>query len=91
MPREEKLISYRKNAQRNRQWARELIIEARKVGCLHCGQLHPATLDFHHKDPKTKKFNLTTGKTRSRKSIIEELQKCIVLCSNCHRILHWKN
>lgn len=59
--------------------------------CERCGFDHPATLDFHHKDPKTKEFGISTAKTsggRSRDEILEEIKKCEVLCSNCHRIEH---
>lgn len=63
--------------------------------CEECGQDHPATLDFHHKDPTTKKFNLSKRGCISqgfgKKKVLEEIKKCIVLCSNCHRILHWGN
>jgi hypothetical protein len=49
-----------------------------------------ASLDFHHKDPTTKTKdlkNLTTSNSWSK--IVLELDKCILLCANCHRELHW--
>lgn len=43
--------------------------------------------DFHHLDPNEKDFSI--GKqARSFKSIKAELDKCILLCANCHRIEH---
>lgn len=45
-------------------------------------------MDFDHKDPKRKKYNLSCmmSKGMSRKSMLEELNKCEVVCANCHRI-----
>ena len=45
-------------------------------------------LDFDHIDPKTKAFNVSDCVRRgmSRKTVLAEIQKCQVLCANCHRI-----
>jgi len=62
----------------------------RELQCNRCGFNHPAALDFHHKDPKTKTFSMSgvhMGKINKDK-IMEEISKCEVLCSNCHRIEH---
>ena len=59
--------------------------------CTKCGyDKHLAALEFHHLDPKQKDFTL--GKVLNRKwsSIVKEIEKCILLCSNCHRIEHSK-
>lgn len=47
--------------------------------------------DFHHRDPKTKKFNLGMGTlgNHSLKEVKEEVKKCDLLCANCHRLVHW--
>ncbi len=43
-------------------------------------------LDFHHLDPMTKKFGIGhKGYTRSWQEIQNELDKCILVCANCHR------
>lgn len=62
--------------------------------CAHCG-LTPgeewplAIFDCHHKDPKEKKISL--GKIlRNPELFEEEIKKCILLCSNCHRRYHWR-
>ena len=59
--------------------------------CAFCGENHPATLDFHHSD-RTKKDNEVSTYTRQHQyaRAMEEVKKCIVLCANCHRILHYK-
>lgn len=45
-------------------------------------------LEFHHVDPNSKDFNLCNKKTYSFESIKNEIDKCILLCSNCHREIH---
>lgn len=46
--------------------------------------------DFHHLDPKTKKFGICQGtRTRTWDEIKIELDKCVMLCANCHRIRHY--
>jgi hypothetical protein len=55
--------------------------------CSECGENNPACLDFHHVDPTTKK-NLISQIWTCSKVLQEELEKCIVLCANCHRKHH---
>lgn len=58
-----------------------------KKGCERCGyNEHPCALDFAHKDPKTKKFTISKVLTRNFELIQKEIDKCRVLCSNCHRL-----
>ena len=48
-----------------------------------------AALEFHHKDVSKKDFGISiNGATRSWEKTKAELDKCIMLCSNCHRELH---
>ena len=48
-------------------------------------------LEFHHRDVLQKKFGISDkGYTRSWKSVTDELDKCAILCANCHRELHAK-
>lgn len=63
-------------------------VRSLKTSCSQCGENHPAVLDFHHTDPTEKEISVSQSK--SKKQILSEIQKCIVLCSNCHRKLHWK-
>lgn len=57
-----------------------------------CGENHPATLDFHHRDPREKRFTITEGVALgySVKSMNAEIAKCDLVCSNCHRKEHWE-
>lgn len=47
-----------------------------------------AALDFHHKDPSTKKFTIGS-KIKSFIELEKEALKCELLCSNCHREFHF--
>ena len=51
-----------------------------------------SALEFHHLDPKEKDFGISAkGYTRSWDKVKEELDKCIMVCANCHRELHDEN
>jgi len=62
--------------------------------CNDCGLNSEYTyiFDFHHLDSKTKENNISKmiARHRSMERIKEELDKCVLLCSNCHRIRHEK-
>jgi hypothetical protein len=57
--------------------------------CLKCGEDRNHLLDFHHKDPKKKEFQISQGEGFGWKRVLKEIKKCIVLCSNCHRDFHF--
>ena len=44
--------------------------------------------DFHHIVPASKEFEWTKLKRRKWETIQKELDKCVLLCSNCHRLAH---
>ena len=61
------------------------------LSCVYCGESHPATFDFHHIDPATKRFNVNNLVKDGRYSrAYEEAKLCLCLCANCHRKLHYK-
>ena len=46
-------------------------------------------LEFHHTDSDGKDFGISAkGYTRSWEEVRKELDKCILLCANCHREVH---
>jgi hypothetical protein len=47
-----------------------------------------AAMDFHHLDPNHKDFNVAKARSNKFESIKRELDKCILLCANCHREIH---
>lgn len=60
--------------------------------CTKCGLSHPAIIDFHHNTGK-KENNISKmiADGYSIERIQKELEKCIVLCSNCHRKEHFSS
>ena len=58
--------------------------------CSKCGDKRWYVLDFHHKDDDNKFKNVSTLANQGATiKIKEELDKCVILCSNCHRELHY--
>ena len=59
--------------------------------CQTCGEDRPATLCFHHRDPFQKELKLDGRSFANRKweLIKEEVDKCDLLCHNCHNVLHY--
>lgn len=79
-----------RNAKRRKERSEWFVSVTSGISCVVCGEKERVCLDFHHLDPKTKLSSVSKllNDHRSRKRILEEVQKCTVLCSNCHRKLH---
>jgi len=79
-----------KSGKRRRSQAAEFAEFKATKSCIKCGESHPATLDFHHveRHPDNKKVHKLVRDGHWWKRIEEEIAKCVVLCSNCHRIHH---
>jgi predicted HNH restriction endonuclease len=57
--------------------------------CTDCGgEFHPAVYDFHHTDPNTKEGHIKDFIKLGLKGARSELDKCVLLCANCHRTRH---
>jgi len=89
--------TYRDRAQYNiqavskrRRKIKAMAIEYKGGKCNICGyNKYAGALDFHHIDEKTKKFDLSSkGLTRSWEKTKVEVEKCLLLCANCHREIH---
>ena len=60
--------------------------------CAKCGySACIAALDFHHKNSDNKGFAISNKSGSSWKTIKKEVEKCVLLCSNCHREEHFTN
>ena len=58
-------------------------------GCAKCGERRFYLLEFHHKNPDEKEFGISK-KIRSKfEDLLPEIEKCDVLCANCHREFHY--
>lgn len=60
--------------------------------CANCGLEvtlnNTVVFDFHHLDENTKTFSITTSRSIKKEDLYTEIKKCIILCSNCHRLHH---
>lgn len=65
------------------------IIELKGGKCAACGGQFPHFVyDLHHRDPSTKEVNMTDLQDKRWERIVREVEKCDLLCANCHRIAH---
>jgi len=57
--------------------------------CGVCGENHPACLDFHHLEDKNIEVSRCLQHGWSVERTLKEIEKCSILCANCHRKLHY--
>ena len=58
--------------------------------CAHCGHQDFRVLEFHHVGDKDFDIGYYSSTGASKARIMAEIKKCIPLCANCHRILHYQ-
>ena len=71
--------------------AYKLITEKYGYNCNCCGDvLLPKEIEFHHNNPEEKEYNLS-GQIGWQKfeTLCEEIDKCDIVCRNCHRLIHY--
>lgn len=59
--------------------------------CIVCREKDPRVLEFHHRNPEEKEATISYL-IKSQASLVrlqEEIDKCDVLCANCHKKVHW--
>jgi hypothetical protein len=80
----------RRIKKRQRELVKWLQEYKRNFSCEYCGETEPICLDFHHivKSSKDAHVGDVSQKGWGKARILNEIEKCIVLCSNCHRKLH---
>lgn len=79
------------NNRKYRTMGKKFIDEYKSNSCCYfCKENTPCCLDFHHLDPNAKDSNISQmkGHARNIETIMKEIDKCLVICSNCHRKLH---
>jgi hypothetical protein len=101
---QDKVREYRRKWYANNKQSAKIAIKRRKreikawlseykatLKCSRCPETHPACLEFHHKNPLEKDINVgwVASWGWSVERITKEIDKCIVLCANCHRKQHW--
>jgi len=75
---------------KRRRKLKSLVVEYMGGSCHRCGwNEHQAGLVPHHVNESKKSFGIGTGgQTRSWQATKEECKKCILLCVNCHHVIH---
>lgn len=82
--REKYVVRMRERNRARKQWG----IEYKGGICVDCGAVYPpAVMEFHHLDPTEKDDNEKMLYSSFEKAKAE-LDKCVLLCANCHRIRH---
>ena len=67
------------------EWFREY---KESLKCELCGEDRAPCLDFHHVIEKRKEISQMVASGWSVATILDEIEKCMVVCSNCHRMIH---
>ena len=58
--------------------------------CEECGAFDVAFMDWHHREPENKLKSISEMiRSATVERLMIEIDKCICLCSNCHRRLHY--
>lgn len=83
-------ISANRHAKQKAYEQKRLAVAYKGGKCTDCAGVFPqAAFDFHHLDPRTKDYHLAQLlNSRGFEFAKEELDKCVLLCANCHRIRH---
>lgn len=78
----------RKRARHSRDRLMAVAAERMSGGCITCGENNILVLEFDHRDPskKVESIAFMISYARAMNKFLEELDKCDVLCANCHRI-----
>jgi len=86
-----RICSSNMTIQRQREF-KQKCIEYKGGKCCKCGYIKcNNALDFHHLDPSKKEIRISSLSLKKFDSDVkEELDKCILVCANCHRELHFK-
>ncbi|AMO42802.1 HNH endonuclease [Cyanophage S-RIM50] len=68
---------------------KEFVLE-HMTPCIECGEADPVVIDFHHLDATEKEDGVSRliWNNSSLDKIKTEIDKCVCLCSNCHRRVH---
>jgi hypothetical protein len=66
---------------------RELMRQMKSRPCADCGVQYPYyAMDFDHREGEIKKYELSRVEQMSLHTILREIEKCDVVCANCHRV-----
>ena len=84
------IMSWKNSKKRIRKNRQRLITHKKTLCCKACGLDDYRVIEFHHLGDKENTISRMVGVGYSWKNIRKEMDKCVPLCSNCHRIEHWQ-
>ena len=78
------------NASLIRRLVKNKVVQLKGNKCALCGKTYPNPVyDLHHLNEEEKEFNLgNKTSTVKLERVLEEADKCILVCANCHRMIH---
>ncbi len=83
-------LVYNERARLRRHQRKLRAIEYKGGVCMDCNSVvHPAAFDFHHINPTQKDTDPGLMMGCADEVLFKELDKCLLLCSNCHRVRHF--
>ena len=89
--REAMMLRSRKFSDANRAMLKTYVIEAKSRPCADCGNsFHHCVMDFDHLNDKLENVADMVKKSVGIKKLKTEMDKCEVVCANCHRLRTWK-
>ena len=65
------------------------LLESLKTNCVKCGDDRPWVIEFHHMKPSEKSFIVSLCASKGKSALLNEAQKCVCLCANCHKEFHF--
>jgi hypothetical protein len=88
--RNKKIEHYQQVASVRRKQTQSLVSQWKSErGCAVCKENFSPCLELHHTDPSNKEADPSAVANRSFEAFLIEAAKCIILCANCHRKVHF--
>lgn len=79
------LLRQSRERQKRKAWLKEL---KEATPCANCGENFPSyVMEYHHLRDKILNVGYTISQNWIKRNIEAEIEKCVLLCANCHRIL----
>lgn len=78
-------MSMKEQREKNKKFVNKI---KKKSKCAICGESEVCCLEFHHIDPTTKVDSIMNMLNEPEEVLVNEIKKCIILCSNCHKKIH---